>query len=138
MVFRTLYLLLKCGKEYGHQTLGGATFNDTAHIICAYVYLHEECSQDDIVQALRIDKTTVAKSLQGLETKGYVLRTQDRRDRRKNVLRLTECGRESITEIIAIYQNWIQNVMGVLSPEEQKQFEEYSQRMYSAAQNLLQ
>jgi len=137
MFFENFHLLLRCGREYGHQKLRDGGFGDTAHMLCAYIYSHEGCSQDEVAQALRLDKTTVAKALQGLESSGRINRVQDRCDKRRHVLSVTGEGRADIARMIAIRDDWMNRVQSVLSEEERRQFDGYCERLLRAAEDLL-
>lgn len=136
MDFRTLHLLFRYGREYGHSHIRNSGLSDTGHIICTFLYAHPECSQEDIVQATRIDKTTVAKSLRVLEEKGLITRTQSQEDRRRNVLQITENGKESISDILRVNDQWMEGILSCLSPEEQQQFESYCSRLLDAAEQM--
>ena len=105
-------------------------------MICSYIYSHENCSQDDVSVALKTDKTTVGKALASLENKSCVARTQDAADKRIKRLSLTDTGREKVAELVNIHNNWLRDIMTCLSPEEQKQFENYCVRLLAAAEKL--
>jgi len=133
MDYQMLHLLLRYGKDYAHRRIKEKGFTDTEHMICSFVYVHENCSQDDIAKALHMDKTTVGKAVDALVGKGRLLRTQSGTDRRKNVLLLTEEGKNSIADILSINDEWVQSIVSVLSKEEQTRFMEYLSRVLKAA-----
>lgn len=137
MDFQTLNLLFRFGKEFGHKRIRNRGLSDTECMLCSYVSSHPGCSQDDAVQGLRMDKTTAARALGALEEKGFLRRTQDGRDRRKKVLRITPAGEESISGILHLHDRWFHRVLSVLSEEEQRQFEQYCLRLLRAAEELL-
>ncbi len=136
MDYQTLNLLFRCNKEFSHEKIRSHQLSDTECMICSYVYSHEACSQDDVAVALKTDKTTVGKALASLESKACVVRTQDEADRRIKRLSLTDAGREKVTELIDVHDNWLYDIMTCLSPEEQKQFENYCIRLLAAAEKL--
>lgn len=137
MDFQVLNLLLKCGMDFGHKRIRNRGLSDTECLICSYVYSHPGCSQDDAVQGLRMDKTTLAKALRTLEDKGCVERTQDAQDRRKNVLKVTQSGAERISEIAHLHDRWLSGILETLNPEERSQFESYCARLLEAAEKQL-
>lgn len=137
MDFQVLNLLLKCGTDFGHKRIRNCGLSDTECRICSYVYAHPGCSQDDAVQGLRMDKTTLAKALNTLADKGFIERSQDREDRRKNVLKVTASGAERIAEILDLHDRWLSRVLETLNPEERSQFEAYCARLLEAAEKLL-
>jgi DNA-binding MarR family transcriptional regulator len=55
-------------------------------------------SQHEVAQRLGVDRTTMVALVDGLEDKGLVQRLPDRRDRRKNVVALTDAGRTTLQE----------------------------------------
>ena len=136
MDYQTLNLLFRCNKEFSHEKIRLQELSDTECMICSYIYSHENCSQDDVSVALKTDKTTVGKALASLEKKNCVLRNQDTEDKRFKRLSLTAFGREKVSELVDIHNNWLNEIMKCLSEEEQKNFENYCKRLLNAAENL--
>ena len=136
MDYQILNLLFRCNKEFSHEKIRKQELSDTECMICSYIYSHENCSQDDVSVALKTDKTTVGKALASLENKGCVVRMQDGADKRIKRLSLTDAGQEKISELIDIHNNWLRDIMVCLSEDEQKQFENYCERLLSAAEKL--
>jgi len=138
VIFQTLHLLFKCGKEYGHRRIRAGGFSDTAHLICTYIYDHEGCSQEEVTRALRLDKTTVTKALKVLLEDGRLSRVQDEKDKRKNLLALTQSGKSSVAGVIGIHDEWMNRVLQCLSGDEQQQFEACCRRLLERAEQLSQ
>ena len=136
MDYQTLNLLFRCNKEFSHEKIRKQELSDTECMICSYIFSHKDCSQDDVSVALKTDKTTVGKALASLENKACVVRTQDEADKRIKRLSLTDVGRDKVAELIDIHNNWLSDIMSCLSSEEQKQFENYCQRLLAAAETL--
>lgn len=134
--FQNLHLLHRYAKEYGHSQIKRIGMSDTEHMICTYLLGHIEASQDDVAEALKFDKTTVAHALSSLEKKGYVERSINSVNRRKYILTLTQAGKESIAEIADIYDVWIRKISSCLTVEEQQQFDEYCKRLLTASEEL--
>lgn len=136
MEFHSMYLLLRCAKEFGHGKIKSMGFSDTEHLICTFLLGHDCTSQDDVADTLKLDKTTVAKALSSLERKGFVERTVNRKNRRKYVLALTQGGRDSISDIVDVYESWFREVGACLTPNEQMQFQDYCNRLLIAAEKM--
>ena len=136
MDYQILNLLFRCNKEFSHEKIRRQELSDTECMICSYIFSHEGCSQDDVSVALKTDKTTVGKALASLENKLCVVRMQDETDKRIKRLSLTDAGREKVAELIDIHNNWLRDIMTCLSSEEQKQFENYCERLLDAAEKL--
>ena len=137
MDFRLLNLLIRCCKEYSHKKILRKDMSETECYICSYVYSRPNCTQYDVAEALKIDKTTLAKALRTLEEKNFIERTKDDNDKRVNRLVLTEICISKISDIITIHNDWMKEVAGCLLPEEQEQLEGYCERLLAAAEELL-
>ena len=137
MNFSNLNLLLRYAKEYGHGQLKQVGVTDTEHIICAFLFGHSQSSQDDVADALRLDKTTVARALLSLEKKGYITRTPNPDNRRKNILFLTEVGKSNISHIVDIHDEWLSKISSALTADEQVQFDGYCKKLLSAAKKSM-
>ena len=136
MEYQILNLLFRCNKEFSHDKIRKHELTDTECMICSYIYSHTNCSQDDVSIALKADKTTVGKALHSLENKNCVVRIQDSGDKRFKRRTLTENGREKISELVDIHNNWLRSIMTCLTDDEQKQFENYCERLLAAAEKL--
>lgn len=138
MNYQTFNLLFRCSKEFSHDKLRRQELSDTECMICSYILSHEFCSQDEVASALKTDKTTVGKALTALEKKNCVIRAQDVSDKRYKRLSLTDAGREKIIGLADLHNNWLHRIMTCLSEEEQLQFENYCNRLLTAAEELIQ
>ena len=136
MDYQILNLLFRCNKEFSHEKIRLQELSDTECMICSYIYSHENCSQDEVSMALKTDKTTVGKALVSLENKKCVVRTQDEADKRIKRLSLASAGQEKVKMLLDIHNNWLRDIMTCLSEEEQRQFENYCERLLIAAEKL--
>ena len=136
MDFGTLQLLHRCHREYSRRKLREQSLSDTEYQLCAYIDIHEGCSQEQAAAALRMDKTTVAKALTALERKGWITRAADPIDHRRKQLSLTEEGGVKLAGLTELHSSWLDEIMSVLSPEEQERFEDCCKRLLQAAEAL--
>ncbi len=65
------------------------------------------------------------------------MQIQDKADKRIKRLSLTAVGREKVAELVDIHNKWLCDIMTCLSVEEQKQFENYCERLLAAAPLVL-
>lgn len=138
MKFNSIALLSKYAKEYGHTRIREAGVTDTEHKISTFLYFHSDVHQDMIASTLMLDKTTVAKAVASLEARGLIVRWQNPENRRKNMLSITDEGKETIADVVGIYDEWLSNISDCLSPQEQRQFDEYCTRLLAAAKRISQ
>lgn len=63
-------------------------------MLLEYVKEHKLCTQKELADSLHISPASVATSIKRLEKSGFVTRTPDEADTRKNRLSLTDTGAE--------------------------------------------
>ena len=136
MKFDQLNMLIRLGREFGHEQIRDTGFTDTEHAICTFLNFHEQVSQDGIANALMLDKTTVAKALNGMERKGLVTRAQNERNRRENVIQITGAGRASVCSSVDVYDAWLSSVCSCLTSEESQQLDSFLTRLVNSALKL--
>ena len=82
------------------------------------------CSQRELAGRMRLAPATVAVSLKSLERQGYVERSTDDRDARRNLVRLTEKGREAVEVCGQVFRSVDERGAGaahqLLSPDDEK------------------
>lgn len=91
-------------------------------------------TQDELSGILFIDKGTVARSLQKLEDNGFISRTPDPDNRRKNLVFLTEKGKSILPRIRDIDRKWGEAICEGLTEEERSQL---FSNIYKLAKNSL-
>ncbi|MCX4093463.1 MarR family winged helix-turn-helix transcriptional regulator [Nocardia sp. alder85J] len=85
------------------------------------VYLEDRAdriSQQEIADALGIDRSEVVRLVDGLERAGLVIRQRDTVDRRKHCLSITEAGRAARLRVDAEIEATNEVVFARLTPEE--------------------
>lgn len=136
MDFATIGLLSKYAKDYGHAKIREAGVSDTEHMICTFLYFHRDAYQDMVANSLMLDKTTVAKAMVSLEERGLIKRMQNPGNRRKNILNITDAGKETIADVVDIYDVWLEAVGSCLSVEEKEQFHALCLRLLHKAKEI--
>lgn len=134
--FNAINNLFKYAREYGHRKIKDAGYSDTEHHICVFLYFHDGVSQDTVAATLMMDKTTVAKALTSLETKGHVVREANAENRRKNNLHLTAEGRSTVSDFVSIYDDWTVAVTDCLTDEEKKIYFNLCDRLCARAKQI--
>lgn len=81
-----------------HRTLAGALLSDLGlypgqELILMHLWEHDGRSQKSLVESLRLDHSTIAKSVRRLEVAGLVTRSRSHQDGRVTLILLTEAGR---------------------------------------------
>jgi DNA-binding MarR family transcriptional regulator len=77
-------------------------------------------SQQQLADALDVDKSHLVARIDDLQRRGLVTRTQDPADRRRNRIALTAAGRRLIDGLRPVAQESQQGFLNALSPAEQE------------------
>jgi DNA-binding MarR family transcriptional regulator len=77
----------------------------------------------DVVRRTPMDKMTVSRAVASLEQKGFVIRAPDAIDRRVTSLSLSKEGRALFDRVAALALTFEENMLSVLTPEEQNAFD---------------
>lgn len=90
-----------------NQVLAEAPGNLTAEQWIILLQLHNkgQLNQHELTDAVLQDRANIARHLQNLESNGYVHRTQDEQDARRNLVSLTYAGSGLIEYLVPIISN---------------------------------
>jgi MarR family transcriptional regulator, lower aerobic nicotinate degradation pathway regulator len=83
---------------------------------------HGPSSQAELGRATGIDRSDVVAALNELAAEGYVRRTADTSDRRRNVITVTRRGIRRLAELEPVVAEAQVGLLAPLSPAEQTQF----------------
>ena len=89
----------------------------------------ERWSQRDVARTLRLSPATVAVSLKTLERDGYVDRTADERDQRRNRVTLTDKGRTAVGLCGESFRAVDERMLSGFTPAEKAQLTGFFRRM---------
>jgi DNA-binding MarR family transcriptional regulator len=79
-------------------------------------------SQGEVARMMGVDRTTMVALIDDLQRKGLVLRCQDPEDRRKNVVALTDVGRDTLRDAARAGGEAERDFLKPLSDGEAEQF----------------
>nr|WP_228733541.1 MarR family winged helix-turn-helix transcriptional regulator [Lactiplantibacillus pentosus] len=86
-------------------------------------------SQNELVQALTVDHSTIAKSANRLQKAGIVSFEKSTADKRVTIISLTDKGRELATKAAAIWRDVEQTAFEDLSEEDVRFFIDYARKI---------
>lgn len=102
----------------------GSEYSMTESRVLYEIYGHEECSADDIVKELHIDKGYLSRIIKRFENKQILQRKKSETDARFYEIRLTEKGKHITEELIQKSNLGIKRIIQSLSENECIQLEE--------------
>ena len=89
----------------------------------------ERWSQRDVARTLRLSPATVAVSLKPLERDGYVERSADELDQRRNRVSLTDKGRKAVELCGESFRAVDERMLSGFTPDEREQLTGFFERM---------
>ena len=89
----------------------------------------ESFSQRDLARMLDISPAAVTNSLKTMEQKGYILRTPEEGDARRNRMTLTDAGRGAVQGCEEAFFTVRKRMLEGFTPEEQELLAQFRERM---------
>lgn len=83
------------------------------------IYKHDGISQEDLAKVLYLNESTVTRSLDKLEKRGFVKKT---REKRKKIITLTDEGAEIAKKVMNYDEKWDEIIKKDLTEEEYLNF----------------
>ena len=109
---------------------------------CHYSFVLAICrmpgsSQEELAQELCLNKSTVARSLNSLEEKGYITRTPLPNDKRQFSVHPTEKMLSVLPEVKEASDEWMSLLSSDISKEELEIFDSVLKRMQARAREII-
>lgn len=86
--------------------------------ILIYIGKREFCSPKEISMALKLDAGHLNRTLTKLIENGFILQRKNEKDRRANIVTLTEKGNDIFTWSRGLFLDWDQEILASLSENE--------------------
>ncbi|SHE73860.1 DNA-binding transcriptional regulator, MarR family [Microbulbifer donghaiensis] len=114
----------------------GARFDLTipAWRVMAILGRFPDLSAAELVEQTAMDKVAISRAVSSLLKNDYITRSEDPADRRRQVLNLSELGRDVYERIVPLAQQYENDLMGSLSAEERQQLDSIIEKLMDRAQ----
>lgn len=122
-LFSSLELLMRLGLGSGRPKIRRAGFSDTEYEVCSYLYYHPEVVQDRIARDLAMEKSTLARALSSMESRGDVDRTVNPDSRREKLVSLSKAARGRMERCRGIHEEWLADAARRLGAAKMAAFE---------------
>lgn len=119
-------------KELEPYGFGGAQLR-----ILMPLYKMDGINQGLLAQTIKVDKTTITRTIKKLVDDGYVLRQVDGNDRRSYRIYLTEKGKATEPEMMRIFTKWEENLLSKFNAEQRKDALELIEMMHTNASDMM-
>jgi DNA-binding MarR family transcriptional regulator len=106
-------------------------------IIIMFLSTHENVNQEIISKTYMIDKGMIAKTLDKLEQKGFVMRRQNPENKRENIVSLRQKGIDILVNMSAVLAEWNDILYEGISEDEVESVKRITGRMVENVANYL-
>lgn len=96
--------------------------NSSLYYYIVKIYNMPNITQDKLVSLVYLNPSNVTRAVNQLITLGYLIKTQNKEDKRTSVLSLTEEGKKIYPEILSIIDESQEELLKILPTEEQEIF----------------
>ena len=122
--------MIRSGRQIINKNLRPLGLSSAEGNILLHLFTQgQEMGQEQLVEQLDVSKPAVSRTLNALETKGYVTRQRDPGDRRAHRVRLTDKALEIGPAVEQIYNHVYTLAMQGISQEELEYFVHLFSRM---------
>ncbi|SDK11641.1 MarR family winged helix-turn-helix transcriptional regulator [Microbulbifer yueqingensis] len=94
-----------------------------------------DLSAAELVEQTAMDKVAISRAVSVLQRNDYITRSEDPADRRRQVLNLSPLGREVYERIVPLAQQYENDLMSSLTPEERAQLDSIIEKLMDRAQD---
>ena len=101
-----LFIFHKNHKTYLNNALAQYDLNLIQVLCMLRVYNEENLNQKDLSDSLYITKGAITKAIKKLESNGIIIRQQSKVDKRHNILKLSQKGKDLIPILEEINNEW--------------------------------
>lgn len=105
------------GKEYKEYNIGAGQYQ-----FLVYLYMKDGITHEELTEKIGVDKAATTRAIVKLEESGYIKKIQDKKDKRKYYIYLTDFAKDNRENIINKSKKWENELVGELTDEELKQF----------------
>ena len=124
-------------KSFVNRQLAAYDLSGIHFILLLALSHHNGASQEAMADHLKMEKTTIAKSVKMLEKNGYLRRERSPSDKRAYQVTLTPQGEALIPVIRRTVRDWEDQVAADLTPQERAMLEKALHGMADRAGALL-
>jgi len=132
-----LSIIVRGGQVYSTRKLADFGINAADEYILMYLLGHSNTNQDAIAKFLMLDKGSVARSLQKLESKGFISRKINDKNQREKVITLTQKAFDLKDVLTTLLVDWRKEMYQGLSEDEISTFEKTLEKLADNVSKIL-
>jgi len=137
MLMSNLSIIVRGSQVYSTRKLSDYGINAAEEYILMYLMGHSDANQDAIAKFFMLDKGSVARSLQKLESKGFISRKVNDENQREKVITLTKKAL-SLKEVLSdLLVDWRKEIYDGLTDDEVLAFEKTVEKVAENITKIL-
>jgi len=121
-VTHLLHRALQLALDYHADAAGSASLTQRQFTVLSAAAAADGLTQNDLVRATGIDRSTLADLVARMLNKGLLLRERSANDARANTVRLSDAGREALGEGAGAAADADERLLSLLSPKKRETF----------------
>lgn len=122
MLMNSLSIIVRHSRTFCEHKLKEFDIGFPEQVILMYLSEYGSVNQEDIAKYFMIDKGAIAKTSSKLEDKGFVERRENPDDKREKKMLLSDKGRQMITYMKKILEEWNQCYLKGLTDDDIQQY----------------
>lgn len=103
---KNMSIIVRSCRSFTEKKLRELDLTFWEQIIVMFISAHENVNQHTISKTFMIDKGMVAKTLNKLEQKGYIMRRHNPDNKRENIISLTQHGTDILIHMSTVLKEW--------------------------------
>ncbi|MDG0811251.1 MarR family winged helix-turn-helix transcriptional regulator [Cohnella rhizosphaerae] len=132
----SIFSLARSHHRLAGQLLREAGLYPGQELVLMQLWHRDGQSQNSLSRSLRLDHSTIAKSVRRLEDAGLVSCSRSEEDKRVTLVSLTQAGRDYEAKVNQAWSKIDEMTIENLSDEEQAQFVALAKKNYGCARGL--
>jgi len=129
MFMSDLSIIVRGGQVYSTRKLAEYGITAAEEFILMFLMGHRNANQDAIAKFFMVDKGSVARSLQKLESKGFISRKVNDENQREKVITLTKKAFDVKDVLSGLLVDWRKEMYHGLSDDEVQVFEKTLEKL---------
>jgi DNA-binding MarR family transcriptional regulator len=136
MIIKDFGILYRTFLNYISKSIASKDLSFSDSVFLVNIGENEGIGQEEIANALAIDKAAIARSVKNMEQKGYMRSRKSATDKRVKELYLSETGKELFQYMMDLNKEWLKQVLGNLDPDEIRDFTKIINDISERAKNI--
>lgn len=137
MIMNDISILSRYSRTFFERRLSEINVGFTEQLILMYLCKCDSVNQDTIAKYFMLDKGAIAKTLNKLEEKAFITRTDNPNNKREKLISITKNSKDIIVDINKELREWHNYLFTGLNEEEIDQFTSIIKKISINAANVI-